>query len=188
MAKIKKGTRALVTSPVIDAHIHGVRGLRVMMDRDLAALYGVPTKSLNLAVKRNSERFPADFMFQLNREEVANLRFQFETSSPSHGGRRSMPYVFTQEGVAMLSGILRSPRAVAVNIEIMRAFVRLRRLVLSVDELAGKVAALEKKYDGQFGLVFDAIKELMAPSSDDPDEDGTIGFLGAPKKAKPATP
>jgi hypothetical protein len=158
-----------------------------MMDRDLAALYGVPTKSLNLAVKRNSARFPDDFMFRLGREEVANLRLQFETSSSSHGGRRFLPYVFTQEGVAMLAGILRSPRAVAVNIEIMRAFVRLRRLALSVKELAGKVAALERKYDGQFGLVFDAIRELMAQSSEDAAEEGTIGFLGAPKKRKPAT-
>ena len=157
-----------------------------MMDSDLSALYQVPTKALNLAVRRNATRFPADFMFQLNREEVANLRLQSETSSSSHGGRRSLPYVFTQEGVAMLSGVLRSPRAIAVNIEIMRAFVRLRRLALSVKELAGKVEALEKKYDGQFNLVFDAIKELMAQPSDDPEDDGTIGFLGAPKKKKSA--
>ena len=192
---------SLIIPPVIDAHIQTVRGRRVMMDSDLAKLYGVPTKALNQAVQRNRERFPADFMFQLTAKELANLkcqtgvsnslsyeskgvtnlRSQIVTSSLVSGGRRYLPYVFTQEGVAMLSSVLRSPRAVAVNIEIMRAFVRLRRLTLSVKELAAKITALEKKYDGQFGLVFEAIKELMAPPGED---DGVIGFLGKPKKAK----
>jgi len=192
---------SLIIPPIIDTHIQTVRRRRVMIDRDLAKLYGVPTKALNLAVRRNAERFPTDFMFQLTREEVANLRFQIETSSShpagdktkvnlrfqtgtsssTYGGRRYLPYVFTQEGVAMLSSVLRSPRAVAVNVEIMRAFVRLRRLTLSVKELAAKITALEKKYDGQFGLVFEAIKELMAPPGED---EGVIGFLGKPKKAK----
>lgn len=172
---------SLIIPPVIDAHIQTVRSRRVMIDRDLAKLYGVPTKALNLAVRRNAARFPADFMFQLTRQELVNLRFQIETSSSAYGGRRYLPYAFTQEGVAMLSSVLRSPRAVAVNIEIMRAFVRLRRLTLSVKELAAKITALEKKYDGQFGLVFEAIKELMAPPGED---EGVIGFLGKPKKAK----
>jgi hypothetical protein len=192
---------SLIIPPVIDAHIQTMRGRRVMIDSDLAKLYGVPTKFINRAVTRNRSRFPEDFMFRLDREEVANLRFQIGTSSsrPSgdktkanlksqivtsnsaYGGRRYLPYVFTQEGVAMLSSVLRSPRAVAVNVEIMRAFVRLRRLTLSVKELAAKITAWEKKYDGQFGLVFEAIKELMAPPGED---EGVIGFLGNPKKAK----
>jgi len=193
---------SLIIPPVIDAHIRTVRGYRVMIDTDLARLYGVPTKFVNRAVSRNRERFPSDFMFQLTREEVANLRFQTGTSkspaseeepvvnlrsqsmtsNPVRGGRRYLPYVFTQEGVAMLSSVLRSPRAVAVNIEIMRAFVRLRRLALSVKELAAKINALEKKYDSHFGMVFEAIKELMAPPGEE--EEGTIGFLGTPKRKK----
>jgi len=192
---------SLIIPPVIDTHIQTVRGRRVMMDSDLAKLYGVPTKFVNRAVMRNRSRFPDDFMFRLDHKELANLRFQtgtsssrpagdktkanlksqIVTSSSAYGGRRYLPYVFTQEGVAMLSSVLRSPRAVAVNVEIMRAFVRLRRLTLSVKELAAKITALEKKYDGQFGLVFEAIKELMAPPAG---EEGVIGFLGKPKKAK----
>jgi hypothetical protein len=140
-----------------------LRGERVMLDADLAVLYGVSTKALVQATKRNRERFPADFMFQLSAEEAANLRSQIVTSSPEWGGRRTRAYVFTEQGVAMLSSVLRSKRAVAANIEIMRAFVRLRAMLSEHADLARKLAALEKKYDAQFRVVFDAIRDLMAP-------------------------
>lgn len=136
-----------------------------MLDADLAALYGVPTKALVQAVKRNRARFPGDFMFQLTAEEAARLRSQTVTSKPGRGGRRTRPYAFTEQGVAMLSSVLRSERAVAVNVEIMRAFVRLRAMLLGHEDLARKLAALERKYDAQFRVVFDAIRELMAPPS-----------------------
>jgi len=139
-----------------------LRGQRVMLDADLAALYGVQTKVLLQATKRNRERFPADFMFQLTAAEFANLRSQIVTSS-SWGGRRHAPYVFTEQGVAMLSSVLRSARAIQVNIEIMRAFVELRALLTTHADLARKLAALERKYDARFRVVFDAIRQLMAP-------------------------
>ena len=137
-------------------------GEKVILDADLAALYGVATRVLVQAVKRNSERFPPDFMFQLTPEEFALLRSQTVTSR-GWGGRRYPPYAFTEQGVAMLSGVLRSPRAVQVNIEIMRAFVRLRRWVASHAKLAKKLAEMEAKYDEQFTVVFEALKQLMAP-------------------------
>ena len=138
-----------------------LRGHKIMLDFDLAALYGVETKVLNRAVTRNLARFPGDFMFELSDAEVENLRCQFGTSR--WGGRRYSPYAFTEHGVAMLSSVLRSPRAVTVNIEIIRAFVRLRAMLTSHEDLARKLAALEKKYDVQFKAVFDAIRQLMAP-------------------------
>jgi hypothetical protein len=138
-----------------------IRNQNVMLDADLAALYRVPTKSLNLAVKRNASRFPQDFMFQLTDNEVADLRFHFETSKRGRGGRRYLPYVFTEQGVAMLSSVLRSSRAVQVNIAIMRAFVRLREMLMSNADLAQKLLALENRYDVKFRVVFDAIRELM---------------------------
>ena len=146
---------------VVDvADVEGVilvlRGQRVLLDADLAKLYGVETKNLVKAVGRNRDRFPDDFMFQLSKRELADLRFQFGTSR-SWGGRRHAPYAFTEHGIAMLSSVLRSERAVQANIEIMRAFVRLRRMLASNEELARKLAALEKKYDAQFRVVFDAI-------------------------------
>ncbi len=135
-----------------------------MVDSDLAALYEVETSNLNKAVKRNSERFPADFMFQLTPEEFASLRFQIGTSKvPGRGGRRFLPYVFTEQGVAMLSSVLRSTRAIQANIAIMRAFVRLRELLTTNKDMARKLAEMEKKYDAQFKVVFDAIRELMTP-------------------------
>ena len=146
----------------IDRAILMIRGHKVMLDADLASLYGVEAKVLNQAVKRNVERFPADFMFQLTAEEVDRLRSQFVTSS-SWGGRRYLPYVFTEQGVAMLSSVLHSTRAVQVNIEIMRAFVRLRQMLQQNADLARKLALLEKKYDAQFRAVFDAIRALMKP-------------------------
>jgi len=136
-----------------------------------------------LAVKRNGVRFPIDFMFQLSNQEVAHLRSQFLTSS--HGGRRYAPYAFTEQGVAMLSSVLRSPRAVLVNVEIMRTFVRLRQMLGSNAELARKVAVLESKYDAQFKVVFDAIRELMAPTA--PKKTRRVGFAIAPRSSAPLT-
>jgi len=135
----------------------------VLLDGHLAILYGVQVKALNQAVKRNSKRFPADFMFQLSNQESEALRSHSVTANARRGGRRTLPYAFTEQGVAMLSSVLRSQRAIDVNIEIMRAFVRLRRMLQSHAELASRLAALEKKYDGQFRVVFDAIRELMNP-------------------------
>jgi phage regulator Rha-like protein len=153
--------RSLVT--VIEKKILFLRSEKVMLDSDLAELYGVQTKELNRAVKRNLDRFPQDFMFQLSPDEINGLRFHFGTSK-GRGGRRYLPYVFTEQGVAMLSSVLKSKRAVQVNIEIMRAFVRLREMIASNKELASRLNELEKKYDRQFKAVFDAIRELMAPT------------------------
>jgi ORF6N domain len=153
--------------------VHAVRGERVLFDADLAALYGVSTSALNQAVKRNRSRFPADFMFRLTDQEWSEIRSQIVTAS-SHrtmmsqivtSSRRKLvtpPYAFTEQGVAMLSSVLRSPRAVAVNIAIMRTFVQLRRLMDSNRLLARKIEALEKRYDEQFAVVFAAIKRLVA--------------------------
>jgi hypothetical protein len=135
-----------------------------MLDADLAELYGVETGILNRAVRRNLERFPEDFTFQLTDKEFADLRCHFGTSS-SWGGRRYNPLALTEQGVAMLSSVLRSRRAILVNIAIMRAFVRLREMLASHRELARKLEQIEKKYDAQFKVVFDAIRELMAPPS-----------------------
>ena len=133
-----------------------------MIDSDLAELYEVKTGALNRAVQRNIIRFPSDFIFQLNEAEVENLRCQIGISS-SYGGRRFLPYVFTEQGVAMLSSVLKSERAALVNVEIMRTFVRLREILLSNQDLAQKLKYLEKKYDVQFKVVFDALRELMSP-------------------------
>lgn len=139
-------------------------GQRVIVDSDLASLYGVATKVLVQAVKRNIERFPSDFMFQLSRHEFANLRSQNVTSS-SWGGRRTAPFAFTEQGVAMLSSVLRSARAVAVNIEIMRTFVQLRRMAEEHADLARRLDELENRYDAQFRSVFDAIRSLITPAA-----------------------
>jgi hypothetical protein len=141
-----------------------VRGQKVMLDADLAQLYDVPTKALIQAVKRNDGRFPPDFMFQLDEREQESLRSQSVTSKEGRGGRRYPPYVFTEQGIAMLSSVLRSERAVMVNIEIMRAFVRLRQMVEGYQELARKVEDLEHRYDSQFSAVFEAIRGLMEDS------------------------
>ena len=152
-----------------------IRGQKVILDAALASLYEVDTKVLNQAVRRNIERFPPDFMFQLTPEEVRVLRSQIVTLKPGSGRHRKyLPYAFAEQGVAMLSSILRSDRAVQVNIEIMRAFVRLRLLLASNTELSRKLAALEEKYDAQFKVVFDAIRELMAPVEPQPKR--RIGF------------
>ncbi len=138
-----------------------VRGEKVLLSQHLAELYGVSVSALNQAVKRNLERFPDDFMFQLTEGEFENLKSQIVTSSWG-GLRRALPYAFTEQGVAMLSSVLRSPRAVEVNIAIMRTFVQLRRLMDSNHDLARKIEAMEDKYDEQFAVVFDAIKQLIA--------------------------
>ena len=140
-----------------------LRGHKVLLDADLAALYGVATRVLVQAVHRNRQRFPEDFMFQLSEEELARLRSQVGISNPGRGGRRYRPYAFTEQGVAMLSSVLRSARAVQVNIEIIRAFVRLRQLLTSHADLARHLDELEQKYDAQFKVVFEAIWQLMAP-------------------------
>ena len=156
---------------VIEKKILLIRGHKVMLDRDLAELYGVETKNLNKAVTRNINRFPEDFMFQLTGDEFADLKFHFGTSS--WGGTRKLPRAFTQEGIAMLSGILKSDRAINVNIAIMRAFVKLREMLASNKELAKRLDDMEQKYDKQFKVVFDAIRALMTP----PDKSkGKIGF------------
>jgi len=163
-------------SPLIQ-RICTVRGHKVMLDADRAALYGVPTKALVQAVKRNPARFPTDFMFSLTEQETANLRSQIVTSSsPSAnwGGRRNMPLAFTEQGVAMLSSVLKSDQAVQVNVEIMRAFVRLRDLVAHDRALARRLNDLESRYDRQFKVVFDAIRALMAPP---PAPKRRIGFV-----------
>jgi phage regulator Rha-like protein len=157
-----------------------IRGQKVMLDEDLADLYGVETGALNRAVRRNLDRFPEDFMFQLTAAEFANLRCQSGISNAGsraetsrRGGRRYPPFAFSEQGVAMLSTVLNSARAIQVNIEIMRAFVRLRHILASNATLARKLAALEEKYDAQFKVVFDAIRELMTPR---PTKKRPIGF------------
>ncbi len=152
----------------ITQRIFFIRGHRVMLDSDLALLYQVETKNLNKAVRRNKDRFPKDFMFPITAEELELLRFQIGTSkteqkSDPRGGRRNLPLAFTEQGVAMLSSVLNSKRAVLVNIEIMRTFVQLKEFLLTNKELAQKLAALERKYDIQLKVVFDAIRELMNP-------------------------
>jgi len=154
--------KSLIPADRIERIILLIRKQKVILDADLATLYGVETRVLVQAVKRNLERFPGDFMFQLCREEFAVLRSQSVTSS-DWGGRRYPPYAFTEQGVAMLSSVLRSQRAIQVNIEIMRAFIRLRQILASHVELARKLDALEKKYDAQFKEVFEAIRQLMTP-------------------------
>lgn len=165
--------RTLVPSDRIESSILIIRGEKVLLDADLAAMYEVETKRLLEAVKRNRDRFPPDFMFQLNQDEFDDLRSQNATSS-SWGGRRYAPYAFTEQGVAMLSSVLRSKRAVQVNVEIMRTFVRFRRMLSTHEELARKLDALERKYDEQFKVVFDAIRQLMIPPASK--KAGRIGF------------
>ena len=157
-----------VTVPmeVVKSKIYLIRGQKVLLDSDLASLYEVTTANLNKAVKRNIDRFPEDFMFQLAETEISNLIFQTGTSSSGHGGRRKRPYAFTEQGIAMLSSVLRSERAVQVNIAIMRSFVQMRELAASNRELARKIDELEKKHalhDKQFVAVFDAIRQMMVP-------------------------
>ena len=170
--------RLIAISASIESRIFTVRGTRVMLDSDLAELYRVSTKALNQGVRRNAARFPADFAFQLTVAETTNLRSQSVTSS-LHGGRRYRPLAFTEQGVAMLSSVLSSPRAVSVNVAIMRAFVRLRELALTHVELTRKIADLEKKYDGKFAVVFQAIRDLAALPAASERPRPQIGFIRA---------
>ena len=208
---MKKPDPILISPESIAPMVHWIRHEKVMLDSDLAELYGVPTKVLNQAVKRNLDRFPSDFMFQITVEERDTLRSaavtlnetgedsvpqtvtlqpatsglnrsQIVTGSQKHRDPRYLPYAFTEQGVAMLSSVLRSQRAVEVNIAIMRTFVQLRRLMDSNRELAREIRDLEKKYDGQFRIVFDAIRQLMAPAAKPARE---MGFHTLPKP-KPA--
>jgi len=162
--------RDIIPIERIERAILFLRGHKVILDADLATLYGVDTRTLVQAVKRNLARFPQDFMFRLSAKEFERLISQFvisnqrsPASKSTRGGRRSSPYAFTEQGVAMLSSVLRSERAVLVNIEIMRAFVRLRQMLASHADLARKLETLENKYDAQFKVVFDAIRRLMVP-------------------------
>jgi len=180
-------TSTLVPADLVTQRIVFVRGQRVLVDSDLARLYGVETRALVQAVKRNMDRFPPDSMFQLTREEIADLRSQ--TVISSWGGRRYPPYMFTEQGVAMLSSVLKSPQAITVNIEIMRIFVRLRDTLESNKELAAKLEELERKTEllalkhdtlaqntrAQLKQVFDAIRELMTPP--EPPKKRPIGFI-----------
>lgn len=175
MAKKTTACQSVIPVGRIEKAIYLIRGQKVMLDTDLAGLYGVETFNLNKAVKRNLERFPEDFMFQLTKDEWERLKFQTGMSKPQgRGGRRTAPYAFTEQGVAMLSSVLKSRQAALVNVEIMRAFVRLRQILATHEELARKLEALEKKYDSQFKVVFDAIRELMSPPI--PPKQRRIGF------------
>ena len=156
--------KSIIPVDRIEKAILLIRGQKVMLDADLAELYGVETRVLVQAVKRNLERFPEDFMLQLSKDDVDFLRSQIVTLKKGRGQHsKYLPYAFTEQGVAMLSSVLRSQRAIQVNIEIMRAFIRLRQMLASHVELARKLDALEKKYDAQFKQVFEAIRQLMAP-------------------------
>jgi len=197
---------ALIPPARIERRILLLRAEKVMLDSDLAELYGVETKVLNQAVQRNLERFPEDFMFRLSAEEsrhilrsqgvtsrdkssekppktASNLRSQIVTSSSGYGGRRYLPYAFTEQGVAMLSSVLTSPRAIQVNLAIMRTFVQLRQMLSSHVDLARKLAALEGKYDKQFRVVFDAIREMMSERKKPKREIGFHTLMPKPVKA-----
>ncbi len=167
--------QSLVPLELIESRIYFIRGKKVIIDRDLAALYDVSTKTLNQAVKRNPKRFPEDFMFQLNKDEIElllaqNLRSQIVTSS--WGGTRYLPYAFTEPGVAMLSSVLNSERAIMVNIQIIRTFIRLREMIASHEDLRMKLEVLEKRYDEQFSIVFDALRKMIE------DDDGPKPLIG----------
>jgi hypothetical protein len=167
MKRQQIATGDLVSVEVIERRIYLIRGQRVMIDSELAELYQVETFNLNKAAKRNLSRFPSDFMFQLTKEEAGSLRFQIGISKPEgRGGRRYLPFVFTEQGVAMLSSVLNSERAVLVNIAIMRTFVKLREIMSTHKDLAHKIDALERKYadhDHRIEVVFEAIKKLLQP-------------------------
>ena len=168
---MKKAKTDIIPQESIESKIFSIRCKRVMLDRDLANLYGVETKYLKRQVNRNISRFPDDFMFQLTREELNNLRLHFGTSS--WGGTRYLPYAFTEQGIAMLSSVLNSERAIQVNIQIMRAFIKLKEMLSTHKDLKQKIEEMEKKYDYQFKIVFDAIKQLLEPPAE---PKGKIGF------------
>lgn len=196
-----KKEKQLIPQVIIEQKIFLIRGKKVMLDSDLAVLYGVETKALKRAVKRNIDRFPEDFMFQLSKEEGGafsryqfgtldkdmkskNLRYQFGTSS--HGGSRYLPFAFTEQGVAMLSGILNSKKAIAVNVQIIRTFVRLREMIISNKELRIRLDKLEEKYDKRFKVIFDTLRKLLEDDKNDKKEiknTRKIGFRCKGKKS-----
>ena len=164
---------SLVPMERIERAILLIRGEKVMLDSDLANIYGAETKALNRAVKRNQSRFPSDFMFQLTPKAAGSLRCQFGTSNAGRGGRRYLPYAFTEHGALMLANVLNSERAAQTSVQVVRAFVRLRQMLSSNAELARKLESLEKKYDTQFQVVFHSILKLMTPK---PPKRREIGF------------
>ncbi len=163
----------VIPSERIETKIYFLRGRNVMLDRDLAFIYGVSVKALNQAVNRNFERFPADFVFKLNREEFENWKSQIVTSNSDRMGLRKMPSAFTEQGIAMLSGVLRSQRAILVHIQIIRTFTRMRELLADNDSLRRKAEAMEKQYDENFKVVFDAMRRLLNDEASSREE---IGF------------
>ncbi|MBU4057266.1 ORF6N domain-containing protein [Patescibacteria group bacterium] len=165
MPKAIKNSNNIAPQEIIESKILLIRGQKVMLDRDLAVLYGVETKVLNQAVRRNIKRFPEDFMFRLAKEEFEILRSQFVTSS--WGGQRYAPYAFTEQGVAMLSSVLNSKKAIEVNVIIMRTFVNIRKFVSSYEGLAMKIAEIEKKYDKKIGKIFTVLDYLIKGSEEE---------------------
>lgn len=155
-----KNEQTILPEEIVQSKIYFIRGKKVMLDSDLAFLYQVETKNLNKAAQRNIERFPEDFMFQLSHKESTSLRFQIGTLKRGKH-KKYLPYVFTEQGIAMLSSVLRSERAIQVNIQIMRTFTKIREMLATNKELREKIEELEKKYDEQFTVVFDAIKQLI---------------------------
>jgi len=170
-----------ITTGEIRNLIYHIRGKAVMLDSDLAGLYQVETGRMNEAVRRNSKRFPEDFMFQLTEEEAEHLRSQIAISKIGRGGRRYLPYAFTEQGVTMLSCVLNSDVAIEVNINIMRAFVQVKRLGMTILDIRRKLDGMEKKYDHQFKVVFDAIRQFLAPPPV-PAKKAKIGFAPPEKK------
>ncbi len=179
-------SNAIVPTRQISKNIYFLRDAQVMLDVDLARLYGVTTANLNKAVRRNLDRFPEDFIFQINKSELASLIFQSGISKPTgRGGSRHLPFAFTEQGVAMLSSVLRSERAVKVNIAIMRAFVQLREMLVSNQQLRRKIEEMEKGYDAKFQIVFAAIKRMLeAPKP----ADNAIGFHAGKDRKNKADP
>ena len=153
----------IIPQEIINSKILIIRGKKVMLDRDLAGLYGVDTRALNQAVRRNINRFPEDFLFPLTKEEMDNWKSQIVISNKDKMGLRKRPYAFTENGVAMLSSVLNSERAIRVNIQIMRTFTKIREMLATHKELKQKIEEMERKYDAQFKIVFDAIRQIMAP-------------------------
>jgi len=174
-------TRSLVAVPLerVESAILLIRGEKVILDSDLAMLYGVSTARLNQQINRNLDRFPGDFMFRLSATEFHDLMLQNATSKKGRGGRRKLPYVFTEHGAIMAANVLNSDRAVRASVQVVRAFVKLRQILAANADLAGKLDALEKKYDRHFKIVFDAIRQLMTPP---PVNANSIGFRASPGK------
>ena len=164
MAKAKQHIKKLIPDEIIINKIHVIHGVKVMLDKDLAAMYEIETKRFNEAVKRNLERFPEDFMFQLTKEEYNSLRSQIATSNVGRGGQRYLPYAFTEQGVAMLSGVINSPKAIGMNIAIMRAFVEMRKLSLTNKLFSEKIKKIEDKlgtHDSQFAQIYEAFENML---------------------------